>query len=49
MGGETRHINSAFFTFQLEDQSVALPQLLLETQVHNLLANSDEKCISMFG
>jgi hypothetical protein len=33
VGGETRHINSAFFTFQLEDQSIALPQLLLETQV----------------
>ena len=33
VGGETRHINSAFFTFRLVDQSVAMPQLLLETKV----------------
>ena len=31
--GELRHINSAFFTYRLKDQTVALPQLLLETEV----------------
>ena len=39
VGGETRHINSAFFTFRLLDKTVALPQLLLETKVcmhHNV-------------
>ena len=34
VGGETRHINSAFFTFRLLDKTVALPQLLLETKVY---------------
>jgi hypothetical protein len=33
VGGETRHINSAFFTFRLLDKTVALPQLLLETKI----------------
>ena len=33
VGGETRHINSAFFTFRLVSSTVALPQLVFETKV----------------
>ena len=33
VGGESRHINSAFFTFRPQDDNVILPDLIMDTQV----------------
>ena len=33
VGGESRHINSGFFTFRPQDDDVILPNLVTDTQV----------------
>ena len=46
VGGETRHINSAFFTFRLADNAVTLAQLLLQTKVHTHNALCMHSCVA---
>lgn len=35
VGGEDRHINSAFFTFRPQNDDVILPDLVTDTQVED--------------
>jgi hypothetical protein len=34
VGGERRHINSAFFIYRPCDESITLPKLISDSQVH---------------
>ena len=35
VGGEDRHINSAFFTFRPQNDDIILPDLVTDTQVED--------------
>ena len=38
VGGERRHINSAFFIYRPCDENVTLPKLIPDSQVHRIIA-----------